>query len=375
MVSIKEVTTAKDLKRFIKFPFELYKGHPLWVPPLISDEKKTLSKKINPSHKTCESVYFLAYKDGKLAGRVAAIISHRANEKHNNKLTRFGWFDFIDDEEVSGALLKAVESWGKNKGMDGVHGPLGFTDFDLEGMLVEGFDHMPPIISPYNYSYYPEHLGKHGYRKSVDWLQYRFNASQQVPEKVERINKLIAEKYKLQVRIFDKRKNVLPYAHKLFNTINDAFEDGGIYGFVKMLPAQIDYYIKTYIPFVRPELACFIIDANDNLVGFGLSLPSLSKAFRKAKGKLFPFGFIHILRALRNYSEIDLYFNGVHPDWQNKGVHSLYYVAMNKSYIKHNVKIAISSSQLETNTNAVGIWDNYEKELLFRTRCFIKENS
>jgi hypothetical protein len=373
MISIKEVTTAKELKRFIKFPFELYKGHPQWVPPLISDEKKTLSKKINPSFANCEAAYFLAYKDNKLVGRVAAIISHRANEKYNNKLTRFSWIDFIDDEEVSGALLKAVEDWGKSKGMTGVHGPLGFTDFDLEGMLVEGFEYMPPIISPYNYAYYPQHLEKHGYKKAVDWLQYRFNASQAVPEKVERINKLIAEKYKLRVGMFKKRKEVVPYAHKLFYTINDAFDNGEIYGFVKMLPAQINYYIKTYMPFVRPELACFIIDENDNLVGFGLSLPSLSKAFRKAKGKLFPFGFIHILRALRKYSEIDLYFNGVHPDWQNKGIHSLYYVAMNKSYIKHNVKVAISSSQLETNTNAVGIWDNYEKEFLFRTRCFIKE--
>jgi len=195
-----------------------------------------------------------------------------------------------------------------------------------------------------------------------------------VPEKVDRINKLIAEKYKLRVIMFKKRKELMAYAHKLFDTINNAFDNAGIYGFVKMLPAQIDYYIKSYLSFIRPELACFIIDENDNLVGFGLSLPTLSKAFRKANGKLFPFGFIHILRALRKYSDIDLYFNGVLPEWQNKGVHSLYYVAMNKEYIKNNVKIAISSSQLETNTNAVGIWDNYEKEFLFRTRCFIKEN-
>jgi len=374
MVSIKEVTTAKELKQFIKFPFELYKGHPQWVPPLISDEKRTLSPKTNPSIEGCEASYFLAYKNDKLVGRVAAIINHRANEKHNQKLTRFGWFDFIDDEEVSGTLLKAVENWGKSKGMDGAHGPLGFSDFDAHGVLVEGFENTPSIIGVYNYPYYPEHLEKHGYKKVVDWLQYRFNASQQVPEKVERINKLIAEKYKVKIFIPKKRKEILPYAHKLFHTINDAFDGGGIYGFVKMTPAQIDYYIKNYISFVRPELACLIIDENENIVGFGLSMPSLSKVYRKIKGRLFPFGFIHVLRALRKYSEIDLYFNGVHPDWQHRGVHSLYYVAMNKSYIKHNVKIAISSSQLETNINAVGIWDNYEKELLFRTRCFMKEN-
>ena len=374
MVSIKEVTTAKELKQFIKFPFELYKGHPQWVPPLISDEKRTLNPKTNPSIEGCEASYFLAYKNDKLVGRVAAIINHRANEKYNQKLIRFGWFDFIDDEEVSGALLKAVEDWGKSKGMDGAHGPLGFSDFDAHGALVEGFENTPSIIGVYNYPYYPEHFEKHGYKKVVDWLQYRFNASQQVPEKVERINKLIAEKYKVKIVIPKKRKEILPYAHKLFHTINDAFDGGGIYGFVKMTPAQIDYYIKNYISFVRPELACLIIDENENIVGFGLSMPSLSKVYRKIKGKLFPFGFIHVLRALRKYSEIDLYFNGVHPDWQHRGIHSLYYVAMNKAYIKHNVKIAISSSQLETNINAVGIWDNYEKELLFRARCFMKEN-
>ncbi len=376
MISIKEVSTSKELKQFIKFPFELYKGHPFWVPPLMADEKKTLSKETNPSfdNNNCEAAYFLAYKDNKIVGRIAGIISHRANEKYKDKFTRFGWVDFIDDYEVSGALFKAVENWGKSKGMNGVQGPMGFTDFDSEGMLVEGFDHLPPIISPYNYPYYPVHLEKHGYNKKVDWLQYRFNASQDVPEKVERINKLIAEKYKLNVHVFNKRKDVMSYAHKFFDTMNDAFDQGGIYGFVKLLPRQIDYYIKSYLAFVRPELVCFIVDQNDDVVGFGLSMPTLSRAFQKAKGKLFPFGFIHILRALNKYSEIDLYVNGVHPDWQNRGIHSLYYVAMNNSYIKHNVKIAISSSQLETNTNAVGIWDNYEKEFLFRTRCFIKEN-
>jgi hypothetical protein len=168
MVSIKEVKTTKELNKFIKFPFEHYKGHPQWVPPLISDEKKTLNPKINPSFKTCEATYLLAYKNNKLVGRVAAIISPRANEKHNSKLTRFSWFDFIDDEEVSGALLKTVEEWGKSKGMDGVHGPLGFTDFDAHGILVEGFEHIPPIISPYNYPYYPVNLEKNGYKKAAD---------------------------------------------------------------------------------------------------------------------------------------------------------------------------------------------------------------
>ncbi len=370
MITIKEVASKRELKQFVKFPFSLYKGHPNWVPPLIGDDMKTLSKDKNPSFEHCESVYFLAYKDNKIAGRIAGIINHKANTKFNNKLVRFSWVDFVDDLEVSKALLDAVEKWGKSKGMTGVHGPMGFTDFDHQGMLVEGFEHLPPIISPYCYPYYPEHLAKHGYQKAVDWLQYKFNASQPVPEKVERINKLISEKYNLRTEIFKRRKDVVPYGRKLFASINASF--GGLYGYTELTEKQMDYYVKSYVSFLRPELCCFVLDNNDDIIGFGISMPTLSRAFQKAKGKLFPFGWFHILRALKKYDTIDLYVNGVLPDWQNKGIHSLYYVAMNKSYIKHNVHVAISSSQLETNTNAVGIWDNYEKEFLFRTRCFTK---
>jgi hypothetical protein len=373
MISVKEVHTKKELKQFVKFPFALYKGHKLWVPHLIVDEMRTLRADCNPSFAAgCEAAYFLAYKDGKIAGRIAAIINHRANEKWKNKIARFGWTDFIDDYDVSGALLKAAEQWSKSKGMTAIQGPMGFTDFDLEGMLVEGFEHLPPIISPYNYPYYPQHLEKYGYTKAVDWLQYRFNASQPVPEKVRRINQIISHKYNLRTVIFKKKKEIMPYAYKFFEAVNVAWEN--IHGFVQFTPEQITYYIKSFFSFIRPELLCFILDDKDNVIGFGLSMPTLSRAFQKAKGRLFPFGFIPILKSLYKYSDIDLYVNGVLPEWQHRGIHSLYYVAMNESYIRHRVKIAISSSQLETNVNALGIWENYEKEFLFRTRCYIKEN-
>jgi hypothetical protein len=371
MITIKEVITKKDLKRFVCFPFTLYRTNPYWVPPLIADEMKTLSRKHNPSFDFCEAVYFLAYKNGELAGRIAGVINHKANEKWKNKLTRFDWVDFTDDEEVSHALLNAVETWGKSKGMTGIHGPMGFTDFDSEGMLVDGFDKLPSIVAKYNYPYYPAHMEKHGYVKSVDWLQHKFPASQPVPEKVERINKLISQKYKLTTKEFTRRKEVLLYSEKMFDTINQSFAD--LYGYTELSPKQIAYYIKAYFPFLRPELACFILDENDDIAGFGLSMPTLSRAFQKAKGKLLPFGWFHILRALNKYDTIDLYFNGVHPSWQNRGVHSLYYVAMNNAYISRGVKIAIATPQLENNINAVGIWDNYEKEFYMRTRCYIKE--
>lgn len=373
MISIKEVNTQKELMQFIKFPFALYKGHKLWVPPLISDEKHKLRPDLNPSFAAgCEAAYFLACKGGKIAGRIAAIINHRANKKWKSPIARFGWLDFTNDHDVSGALLQAAEQWGKSKGMIGIQGPMGFTDFDIEGMLVEGFEHLPPIISPYNYPYYPQHLEKHGYVKAVDWLQYRINASQPVPDKILRVNQAIAHKYNLRTVIFKKKKEIMPYTYKFFDAVNAAWEN--IYGFVQLTPEQVSYYVKAFFSFIRPELVCFILDDKDNVVGFGLSMPVLSQAFRKAGGKLFPFGFIHILKSLHKYSEIDLYVNGVLPEWQHRGIHSLYYVAMNELYIKRHIKTAISSSQLETNVNALGIWNSYEKELLFRTRCYIKEN-
>ena len=371
MVEIIEINTRKEMKKFILFPFRLYKNNKNWVPPLIMDEWNTFSRKKNPAFEHCEAAYFLAYKDGEIAGRVAAIINHKANEKWSDYRTRFGWIAFIDDLEVSKALLDAAEKWGNDKGMKGIHGPLGFSDFDTEGMLIEGFDHLPAITSAYNYAYFPVHLEKHGFRKMVDWVQYKFDGSQAIPEKVARINKLIAEKYRLKVCIVSKKKELWNYIPGFFKTLNTAFTN--LYGFTELTQKQIDYYTKAYFSFVRPELVCFIVDEKEEVVGFGITFPSLSVAFQKAKGRLFPFGFIHILKALRNYDTIDLYFNGVHPDWQHRGIHSLYYAALNEQYIKYGVKTAISTGQLETNINAVGIWDNYKKEPYLRTRCFIKD--
>jgi len=371
MITIKEAKTKKEMKQFIMFPFELYKNDKNWVPPLIFDEWNTFNPKKNPSFEFCDVAFFLALKDGKVAGRVAAIINRKANETWKDKLTRFGWFAFIDDEEVSKALLDAAENWGKEKGMTGIHGPLGMTDLDPEGMLVEGFQNRPAITSAYNFPYFPQHIEKHGFRKSVDWVQYKFNASQPIPEKVGRINKLISQKYKVKTIVPKTKKETMKYVPGFFKGINNSFTN--LYGFTQLNNKQIKYYTDAYFNFARPELLCFLTDENEEVVGFGICFPSLSEAFQKAKGRLFPFGFIHILKALNHYDEIDLYFNGVVPDWQQKGIHSLYYVAMNEVAIARGVKTAISTGQLETNINAVGIWDNYEKELYFRTRCYIKD--
>ena len=371
MINIVEAKTKKQMKQFIMFPFELYKNDKNWVPPLIFDEWNTFTPKKNPSFEFCDAAFFLALKDDKVVGRIAAIINRKANDAWNEKRTRFGWIAFIDDEEVSKALLDTAERWGAEKGMKSIHGPLGFTDLDPEGMQIEGFENNATITSAHNYPYFPVHMEKLGFRKSVDWLQYKFNASQPIPEKVGRINKLISQKYKIKTVIPKSKKEAMKYVPGFFKGLNTSFTH--LYGYSQLSDKQIKHYTDAYFGLARPELLCFLVDESDEVIGFGICFPSLSKAFQKAKGRLFPFGFIHILKALRNYDEIDLYFNGVIPEWQQKGIHSLYYVAMSEVAIARGVKSAISTGQLETNINAVGIWDNYDKEPYFRTRCYIKD--
>ena len=271
MIKIEEATTKKEMKKFIMFPFALYKNDKNWVPPLIFDEWNTFSRKKNPSFEHCEVAYLLAYKENKVVGRIAVIINHKANERWDDKLTRFGWIAFIDDPEVSKALLDAAKAWGDNKGMNGIHGPLGFCDLDPEGMLIEGFENQPAITSAYNYPYFPLHMELHGFRKSVDWLQYRVNASQPVPDKVARINKIISEKYHLKTVITKKKKDLIKLVPKFFHTLNIAFKE--LYGFTELTDKQIKYYTEAYFGFAVPELICFILDEKEDVVGFGIILP------------------------------------------------------------------------------------------------------
>jgi hypothetical protein len=369
-ITIREVISRKELKQFVMFPFKLYAKNKCWVPPLISAEMQSLRKDINPSFDYCEARYWLAYRDGEIVGRIAGIINQRAIDKWRQRLVRVGWVDFVDDMEVSGALFNTVENWAKERGMDGTHGPLGFTDMDYEGLLVEGFDKVPTMANIYNYPYYVDHFEKYGYTKVEDWIQYMFNASQPIPDKVQRINNLIMQKYNLRILQFASVREILPRAREVFEVLNASFVN--LYGFVSLTDREIDYYVKQYFSFIKPEYVCFIADASDKIIGFAISMPSLSKAMQKARGRLFPFGFIHILKALRKNDTVDLYLNGVLPEWQNKGVHSLYYTEMNKTYIRNNIKTAISNPQLETNFHAISVWKNYEKEFYIRRRCYRK---
>jgi hypothetical protein len=369
-ILVKKVTTGSDLRKFIKFPYQLYKGNTYWCPPMRMDERNTLSRKKNPAFDFCEAEYFLAYKGGKLVGRIAGIINHKANERWNEKLVRFGWIDFIDDPEVSEKLIAAVTGWGKEKGMNGIHGPLGFSDMDNEGMLIKGFEEQATLASIYNYPYYVEHMERLGFKKAADWVQYEFEVPPAIPDKVERLSALVMEKYKLRVVRAEKAKDLLPYAGKMFVMLNQAFDE--LYGFTALSQKQMDMYVKTYFGFIRPEYVSFVVDEKDDIVGFGVSMPSLTKALQKSNGRLFPFGFIYLLRAMKKNDTIDMYLNGVRPDYHGKGVNALYYNEMHKAYIRNNITHAVTNPQLEENAKALTIWKNFNGRQHLTRRCWIR---
>lgn len=371
MITIHEVNTKSDLRKFIKFPDELYKNNSYRVPQLHSFEMSTLLKEKNPAFDFCEAKYWLALKKGKIVGRIAGIINKKANEKWNEKVVRFGWIDFVENQEVSQLLLKTVEEWGKKHGMEKVQGPLGFTDMDLEGMLIEGFDEISTQAVIYNYPYYPNHLEQYGYSKEVDWIQYEIKVPNKVPDKVLRIAELVKTKYELKILNFKNSKELLPYAGKMFDTLNEAFKD--LYGFVPLTERQIKYYVDKYFSMVNPKYVSFVVDKNNNVVGFGLGFLSLSKALMNAKGRLFPFGFIKILRDMKTNDTADILLQAVRDDYKNKGVPALFYAHIMQAFIDNGVKTAISSHTLEENKNALLMFTNgYESRQHMRRRSYMK---
>ncbi len=369
-INIKQVKTKHDLKIFIGFPYDLYKGNQFWCPQMRMDELNTLSRDKNPAFDFCEAEYWLAYRDKKLVGRVAGIINHNANKRWDEQLVRFGWIDFIDDHEVSEKLMNTVAEWGKSKGMTGIHGPLGFSDMDNEGMLIKGFDELATLASIYNYPYYPAHMESLGFGKAADWVQYEFGIPPEIPDKVERLSQLVMEKYKLRLLKVKNSKELLPYANKMFAMLNLAFND--LYGFTALSQRQMDYYVKSYFSFVRPEFISFVLDEKDDVVGFGVSLPSLTRALQKSNGRLFPFGWYYILQAIKKNDTIDMYINGVRPDYQGKGINAIYYNEMQKAYIKNHIAKAITNPQLEDNAKALTIWKNFDGRQHLTRRCWIK---
>ncbi|RLD60484.1 MAG: hypothetical protein DRI95_15475 [Bacteroidetes bacterium] len=369
-VVLKIVKSKSDLNKFIGFPDQLYKGNKYRVPQLHMYEKSSLVREKNPAFDFCDAKYWLAYKNNRIVGRIAAIVNHKSNKIWKEKFIRFGWIDFIDDYDVSSALIKTVEDWAKALKLDAVHGPLGFTDMDLEGMLVEGFDEIGTQATIYNYPYYPVHLEKLGYSKDVDWIQHEINVPTEVPERVKRITELILKKYELRILNVKKGNDLKPYAKSMFQTLNEAFDQ--LYGYVPLTDKQIKKYTKEYMSAIDPKYVCFILDKHDEVVGFGISILSLSKALQKANGKLLPFGFIPILRALKKNDTVDMLLQGVKPDYIKKGVAAIFYNKLMQAYIDNGVKIAITSHILEGNKNSHQMFDAYDTRQHLRRRIYAR---
>ena len=374
-VTIKKVSSRKELKEFIRFNYNLYKENPYSVPDLYEDILNTFSPTKNPAFAFCEADYFLAYKDDKLVGRVAAIINKRANETWDKKEVRFGWIDFIDDPEVSEALINAVIKWGKERGMNAIVGPLGFTDMDAEGMLVEGFDELSTMATIYNYPYYPQHIERLGFEKDADWVEYKIFIPKEMPEKHRRISEMLMKRYNLKIKKLTSRKEIKEnnYGQKIFDLINEAYAP--LYGYSKMTQAQIDQYVNTYLSILDLRMVTLVEDEQKNLIAVGISMASLSEALQKAKGKMYPFGWYHLAKALflKRPKVLDLLLVAVKPEYQNKGVNALLFYDLIPVYQQLGFVYAESNPELELNSKVQGQWTYFENKQHKRRRAYKKE--
>lgn len=377
-VEIKKVGTNKELKAFIDFHYDLYKGNKYDTPALFFDEWNNLCREKNAAFEFCDAEYFLAYKDGKIVGRVAAIINKRANEKWGTKSVRFGWIDFIDDIEVSGALLKAVEDYGREQGMSQVVGPLGFTDMDPEGMLTWGYDQLGTMATIYNYPYYPEHMERlGGWEKDNDYVEFKLPVPKTVPEKYVKIAQMVEKRYNLHVKKFTKKQIYKGgYGLKMFHLINDTFKD--LYGYSEMSDKQIKQYLDMWMPLVDFNLVTGIEDWNTpdhELIGIGITIPSLARALQKCpRGRLLPFGWWHVLRALKfgNTKIVDLLLIGVKPEYRNKGANALMFADLIPWYQKYGYEWGESQVEMETNGNVQAQWEYLGPIHHKSRRCFKK---
>lgn len=369
-IEIKEVKNRRDLRKFILFPKSLYHKSPYWIPPLEADEWNTLDSKKNAAFEYSEARFWLAYKDGKTAGRIAAILSEGHRGHWNQSYMRFGWIDFIDDTDVASALMGAVENWARQKGCTAVHGPMGFSDMDHAGMLVEGFDEMPTMINIYNYDYYPKQLERLGYVKDTDWVEYELVVPKELDPKIVKVSEILLKRNNLHMLNARSKKDILPYAHRIFDLLNEAYSN--LYGFVPLNDKQIEDYTKQYFGFIKPEFVPVVLNDNDEVVAFGITMPSLSRALQKAGGKLFPFGFIHMLKALRKNNRADLYLVAVKPQLQGLGINSLLINQVFNAFRIAGIEKAESNPELENNSQVQAQWKHFEHRQHKRRRVYIK---
>lgn len=374
-VEIKKISKdIKSLRKFVQFGTDFYKNNPYFVPPLRSDDVDTLNPQKNPAFDFCESEYFMAYKDGKAVGRIASIINHQVNDKENKKVVRFGFVEFTDDYEVSHSLFDAVAEWGKSKGMNAILGPLGFTDMDHEGALIEGFDQLSTMATIYNYPYYQAHYEKYGMSGKADWVEFKMTVPESIPEKHLRISEIVKKKYGLKTVKYTSRKRLVKeVGHPFFALINEAYND--LFGYSPLSDRQIDHYIKIYLPMLRLDHLSIIKDSDDNLIGMGVAIPSMSRALQKSHGRMLPFGWYHLLKAMyANKTDIvDLLLVAIKPEYQSKGVNALLFTDLIPTFQKCGYKYAESNPELETNQKVQSQWQYFETQQHKRRRAFGKD--
>ena len=371
MITIKEATTKKDLKAFVKFPFGLYKDSKYWVPPIIKQELETFNKDKNPIFKDAEARFFLAYRNDEIVGRITAIVNWLEVNKQEIKKMRFGWFDFIDDYEVSKALLETVERIAREHQLEYAEGPVGFSNLDKVGVMTEGFDSIAPMITWYNHPYYIDHYIAHGYKVEKEYSESKFPFENVKPETFKKAQELIKRRYKIRALKFTKTEEVMPYADRMFDLFNESY--ASLSSFVEITDIQKEYFKNKFISFVNPEYIKFVVDDNDRLVGFAIVMPRFAEALQKANGKLFPFGFGHILKAKKNSKDVIFYLIGIHPEYQNKGVHAVIFNEYYETFTEKGIRTCYRTPELEDNEAIHKIWKHFNP-VVYKRRTTLRKN-
>ncbi len=372
-IIIKEVQTKSELRRFVQFGIELYEGNPYYCPPIFFDEVNTFDPESNPALEVCDFILYMAYRNGKIVGRIAGIINHRANEAWGIKKCRFGWFDFVDDYSVFCSLIDAVAEWGRARGMERLNGPVGFTDFDHQGLLIEGFDYNAPMASLYTHPYYIAHYERYGLTKEADWIEYQITPPKQAPERMRCVVDLVAKRYNLHtVKVKSVRELKQRYGYTYFDVLDSAYQK--LYNYQPMTPRQKQYYCKMYFPLLNFDFVTMVANEKDEIVAVGLGMPSLSEALRKCRGRLFPFGWYHLIKALKakKMTDFDLLLIAVRPDYQDKGVTSLIFNEMTPHFTKYGIQRVETTAILETNHKSLANFADFEHIQHKRRRAYIK---
>lgn len=373
MVNVHPVSSDPDqLRQYVEFGIDLYKDNPYYVPPLVSDDVASLTPEKNPAFDFCEAQSFMAFRDGEPVGTITAIINKAVNSRTGKATLRFGFMHFIDDAEVVDALFEAVTEWGRSRGMTEIVGPMGFTDLDQEGMLIEGFEEIGTMATIYNYPYYADHMERMGFGKEVDWIEFRMTVPDSVPEKYSRIAEIVAKRFGLRTVKYSSRKKIkADYGQEIFEVVNKAYAD--LYGFSPLTPRQIQHYIDVYLNILRLKDVALVVDKDDRLVGLGISMPSVSRALQKSRGRLFPTGWYHLLKAIRGKTDtVDLLLVAVLPEYQAKGVNALIFNDLLPGYIENGYKYAESNPELESNENVQKQWEYFERRQHRRRRAWKK---